>query len=217
MRGYFDNRFGKLEIITILGTFLFLPRNQFGNDMGILPEKIAQLAQQGRILAKLFDQNVTRAIQHRLDIRKPGLSVKVIFGFRFRRQCRIVIQCIGQWLQTGFARNLGPRATFGFVWQIQIFKRCFGRRLTNLPFQCRGQFFLLGDTLQNDGTAILQLTQIQQPFLQFTQLYVVQSASHLFAVTGDKWHRCAVIQQCNGSGNLLCSGANFVCYLVKHY
>src|SRR5690554_3682091 len=40
VRGYFANRFRELEIVTILGAFLLLAFDQFGNDVRRVPEKV---------------------------------------------------------------------------------------------------------------------------------------------------------------------------------
>src|SRR5690554_5750824 len=67
MRGNLVEGFGELEVVAILGAFVFLAWHDGGDDLRLLPEILTQLAQQFGVLAELLDQDVSGAIEHRLD------------------------------------------------------------------------------------------------------------------------------------------------------
>ena len=206
-RNFFQS-FGELEVIAILGTFLFLARHQLGNHLRLLPEELPQLPQQSGVFTELFDQDVPRAVEHCLDIGEAGIGIQEGFGLLLGVALRLGVEQVRQRLNACLAGNLSLGATLGLVRQIEIFELGLGAHCANLPLQFRRQFLLFLDALEDGVTPLFEFAQIVQTLLQLAQLRVIQPPCDFLAIAGDKGHRGAFIEQGNGGFYLGGTGGN---------
>ena len=213
--------FRMVEVVRKFRTHLFLALVHLGGDQRLGLHKLAQAAQQSGVFAQLLGQNIARAGQ-RILFGLDGFG-QIPFGQR-HGLCRTIRQNrTQQRLQPVFTRDHRLGAPFGFERQVQILKHRFGVRPGNVAGQRVGQFALACDFGQDAGAALFEIAQVVQTFGQLAQLRVVQPACHLFAVTRDKGHRVAAIQQGNGrrhlfgprvdvggdgTGNAICNGGH---------
>ena len=193
----------------------FFARDYGGCQKTLLLHARAQLGQQFCGLRKTFGQNVARAFKcgfgvgdiDRFDIASSRFYVQVFGGFDLRVERGVGKQCIGQRLQPGFARDLCFGAALGLIRQIQVFQHLLGGGGLHREFQRVGELALFGNRREYRGATVFQLTQIAEPLFQITQMRVVEIAGDLFAITRDKRHGCAFVEQCNGGGHLIGTNA----------
>ena len=145
-------------------------------------------------------QNVAYPVQHSLrggEVIALLVLLKLHIGRCFvqRHPHRVGKQRIGQRLQAGFTGDLALGAALLLVGQVQIFQVLFGGGLLQGGAQFGRQLALFVNAFQHGLAPLSQLAQVTQPVLKFTQLNVVQAAGSLFAVTGNKRHGCAAVQQ----------------------
>jgi len=141
--------------------------------------------------------------------RRLGGQVEIFFGFLFGAQRRVIHQRIGQGFQTCFTRHLRLGAALGLIGQIQILQTLLGLRSGNVSGQLRRELALLFNALVNRAAASFQFAQIRQALIQQAQLRVVEIAGRFLAITGDKRHGRAFVQQLYGRSDLRWTGVEF--------
>ena len=201
--------FAVVEIVAELGAVFFLAVDDFGLDVALVPEEGAQAGEQLGVFGEALHEDLFGTVQGVLGGGNLVFLVQVAGGQCFRLLGRIIHQAVCQRLQTGFAGNLGAGATLGLVGQVEIFQPGLGVGSLDRLFQFRGELFLFGDAFQDGLTALFHLAQITQPFFQVTQLGVVQTASYLFTVTGDKGDGGAFVEQGDGGVDLAFLATDF--------
>ena len=200
--GYFLDQLVVLEIVLELGAFVFLALDQTGAHLPVLPEVIAQLADQAGVLGEPLHQDGPGAVQRRLGVSHALIGVDIAGGFAVRVQRRVVEQRIGQRFQTGFDGDLALGAALGFVGQVEVFEFGLGVGALDGAGQFIVQLALLVDAGQDGSAPVFQLAQVAQPVFQVAQLAVVQTAGHFLSITTDKRHGSAFIKQCDGRADL---------------
>ncbi len=141
--------------------------------------------------------------------RRLGGQVEIFSGLLFRTQRRVIHQGIGQGLQACFTRHLRLGAALGLIGQIQILQALLGLGSGNVSGQLRRELALRFNALLNRAAAIFQFTQIRQALVQEAQLRVVQVASSLLAVAGNKRHGGAFVNELDGGSHLGRTGVEF--------
>ncbi len=130
------------------------------DDQRVLAQIVAQLFQQRRILGKAFHENLPCTIERRLDVGHLLVRSDEARGLDFGVARRIVVQGVGQRLQSGLAGDLRLGAAFLLVGQIEIFEALLGFGVFDRRAQRRRQLALLIDTGEDGRTTLFQLTQI---------------------------------------------------------
>ena len=203
-------RFLVFEVVAELGALFFLAVGQLRLHLGLFPQEGAQPGEQLGVFREALHQNLLGAVQGVLGGGDLVLFVQVAGGGLLRILAGIVRQRVGERFQAGLAGDLRAGAALGLVRQVEVFQAGFGVRFLDRLFQFRGQFFLLGDALEDGLAALLQLAQIAQPLFQCAQLGIVQTAGHLLTVAGDERHRGAFVQQGHGGRHLPGLGVDFL-------
>jgi hypothetical protein len=116
-------------------------------------------------------------------------------GLGLRIEQRIGEQCLGQRIEPRFAGDLRARAAFRFVGQIQVFQHLLAVSTFNSGAQLVGHLALFVDARDDRRTAVFQFTQIQEPFLEVTQLRIVEVIGDFLAVTRDKRNSRAFVEE----------------------
>jgi hypothetical protein len=127
----------------------------------------------------------------------------------FRIQRWVCQQRLGQGRQPGFAGNLRLGAALWLVRQIQVFQQRFVVGVEDIVAQLWREFALLVNRFEDHLAPVFQLAQVTQTFFQIAQLRIVQPAGHFLAVTGDKRHGGAFVEQGDGGNNLSRASAEF--------
>ena len=201
--------FPVIEIVGELGAALFLFRRHLRANHGVFPAVVAKPSHQVRIFREFLGQDGLGAILgsgrvlHALVGRHERGSRLLRIGVRLRQQFA------GEGLQAGLPGDLALGAPLLLVRQIQVFQALLGVRLQNGLLQLGREFALFLDLLEDRGAALVHLPEVDQPLFQFPQLGVVQSAGHLFPVTGDEGHGGAFVQQRDGGLHLLRADGEF--------
>ena len=115
---------------------------------------------------------------------------------------RVCHQRVRQWLQPRFKGDLRLGPPLGLVGQVEILQPVLGVGFPQCLLQCRRQFVLLGNRLEDGEPALVQLSQVAQALIEVTHLRVVQSAGDFLPVARDEGHRGAFIQQSDGGTDL---------------
>ena len=155
-----------VEVVAELGTFIFLAVHHGDLELPLLPDKVTQLTQEFRILGKAFHQNVAGTIKRGLGVGNTGLIIDIAFRCALWLQRGVVIQGIGQGLQTGFTGNLRFGSALGLIRQVEVFEAVLGVRRIDAGTQLIGQLALLLNAVEDRGTTVFQLTQITQAVFQ---------------------------------------------------
>ena len=206
-----------IEIVAEFGYFgvgfVFACR-QLALQQPFLPKPFAQALHQCGIFSPAFAQNIAHAIKH------SGNGGEVFTRFAFFGFDKSLRLCggvergvgpeqVGQWLYAKFSGNLPFGAALGLVGQIQVFQLLLGGRSSNGCLQLGCEFALLGNAFDDGSAALIQLTQVTKPSLQFTQLNIVKPASGFFAITGNKRHSGSAVKQINSGLHLAGLHAQF--------
>ena len=170
---------------------------------------MTQFGQQVGVFSEAFHQDVLGTVEGGFGVFYAFVGADVSGGFGVRVEGRIIEQRIGERFEAGFDGDLAFGAALGFIGQIQVFEAGFAVGGQQFALQLRGQFALLLNAFEDGGTTVFHLAQVAQALFQIAQLGVVQCAGDLFAVTGNKRHGGAFIQQGNGSRYLLRADAQF--------
>ena len=145
VRGHGFNRLGEVEPVAELGAFRFLAFHDGRPQQAVFLQVFAQLAEQFGIFGKFFHQDLAGAVEDGLGVGETGVGVEEFFGFRFRRQGRVLQQRQGQRLDAGFAGDLCLGAAFLLVGQVEVFEALLGLGILDLGLEFRRQLALLFD------------------------------------------------------------------------
>ncbi len=216
MRRHLGDGLAVVEIVRELAAFRFLAFDHTGHQDAALPEIVAQLARQFGILGEAFHQDLARPFERGGRVGDPFRRVDEIRGADLGDQGWIAEQGIRQRLQPGLAGDHRLGAALLLVGQIEVFEPLLGRGGQDLGVQFGGQLALLLDALEHRDPPLGQFAQIPEPFLQMTQLDIVETAGGLLAVTGDKGHGRALVQQSDGRLHLGRAGGDFLTDGLNH-
>ena len=136
-----------------------------------------------------------------------------------KRQCRIFRVADSQFLRANEIRqrlqpplpgdgSLGP--AFRLVGEIKVLQFRFLPGRLNACSQFRRQFSLFLYGFEDGDFPFFQFPEIGEPFLYFTNLYLVEFAGLLLPITGDKGHRRSFAQQFHGMVDLKWLEAGFL-------
>ena len=203
VRRNLSQRFNVVEVIPELGAFVFLAFHHSDFQLAFLPDEIAQGAKQLGIFGKTLHQNVAGTVQSGFDILNAGFRIEVTGSDGFRILGGIVVEGIGQRLQTCFPGNLRLGAALGLVGQVKIFQAVLGVGSFDGGPQLVGQLALFLNAVEDGAPAVFQLTQVAQPLFQGPQLAIVQGTRYFFSVASNKGNGSAFIKKGNGGINLL--------------
>ncbi len=216
MRRHLGDRLAVIEIVRELAAFRFLAFDHTGHQDAALPEIVAQLTRQFGILGEALHQDLSCPFERGGRVGDPSRGIHEVRGADLGDQGRIAEQRIRQRLQPGLAGDQRLGATLLLVGQIEVFKPLLGLGGQDLGVQLGGQLALLLDTLEHRDPAFAQLAQIAEPLLQMTQLDIVETASGLLAIAGDKGHGRALVQQSDGRLHLSRTGGDFLTDGLDH-
>ena len=223
VRGHAANRLVVSKVVAKLGhlglVFVFA-LNALALQQALVPQPGAQVLHHGRRLRPALAQQITHAVQHQGHGREIGLFVFAIdcrahghqIGQRLvcGHQFGVGKQRIGQRLQPGFARQLPLGAALELEGQVNIFQLLLGDGGLDGGHQGRRELALFVNRLGHHQAPVAQLAQIGQTRLQLAQLNVVQPVGHLFAVTGNKRHGGAPVEQGHGGLDLARTNSDFL-------
>ena len=178
---------------------------------------IAHPCQQRRIFGEALHQNLFGTFEggfhvrhHRvLFFRFKRLGSQEFLRFDFRREQRIGEQRVSKRFQPRLARDHRFGAALLLVRQVQILQRGFVFRRRDLRLQFIGKLALRGNIVQNRAATFFQFAQITQPLVEQAQLNIVEPTGGFFAIARDERYRSALIEQCDGGGNLRRFGGEF--------
>ena len=97
--------------------------------------------------------------------------------------------------EPGFAGDLRARAAFRLVGQIQVFQHLLAVGAFDSGAQLVGHLALFVDARDDRRAPVFQFAQIQEPFLEITQLRVVEIVGHFLAVARDKRNSRAFVEE----------------------
>ena len=206
-----------LEVVLEFGPFLLLACHHAGAQGGVLPHIVPQLLKEIRLLGEALHQDVAGTVEGGLVVADPLLGVEETGRLLFGIFHRVAQQQVCQWFQPRLDGHLPLGAALGFVGEVEIFQPGLAVGLVQLAGQLGGQLALLFDGAQDHLAAIRQFAQVTEAALQGAQLAVVQTASHLFAVTGDEGDGGAFVQQANGGLHLFRAGIQLTGNLMFYY
>ena len=103
----------------------------------------------------------------------------------------------------------GPGFPLLLVGAVKVFDPLKHVGFQYLRFQLIRQLALLVDEPDDLVLALIQVSQVGQPFVKLPQHLVVQSAGGLFSVPGDKGDGAALVQQLDGIRRLLFANPEF--------
>ena len=205
------------EVVLELGPFLLLAGHHAGTQGGVLPQVVPQLLKEIGLLGEALHQDVAGTVEGGLAVGDPLLGIEEANRLLLGILHGVTQQQIRQWLQPRLDGHLPLGAALGLVGEVEVFQTGLAVGLVQLAGQLGGQFALLFDGAQDHLAAIRQFTQVAEAALQGTQLAVVQTAGHLFAVTGDEGNGRAFVQQANGCLHLFRAGIQLTGDLMFYY
>jgi hypothetical protein len=155
-----------------------------------------RLAQIGRLGDRLGD-DVARAVERLLRRVDALLGVDERRGQRFERQLARDLrpEVIGQRFEALLARDGRLRAALRLVGQVEIFELALVERLLDARFQFVGELALLGDGGENRLAPVGEFAEVAELLFDVADLDLVEIARGFLAVTGDKRHGAALVEQ----------------------
>ena len=130
------------------------------------PERLAQRADQIRVLGEALHQNGARAFQRRLDGRDILVCVDEGRRLRFWILLRRGEQRVGERRQAAFDGDLRLGAPLGFERKINVLQARLVVGVQNQRAKLVVEFALRLDRFENDLAALLQLAQIAQSLVE---------------------------------------------------
>jgi len=185
----------ELEVVGELGHGLLHAVPDPGHQPAPCPHPLAQHADQVRVLGEPLGQDRLRSGQRRGAVGDTKPRVGERDGAGRRIGGRIAEQQVGQRFQAGLASYLRPGPALGLVGEVDVFQARLRIGGHDLVGQRIVELALGADRLEDGAAALLELAQVAQPFLERTQLRVVQRPGRLLAVAGDERHRRAAVEQ----------------------
>jgi hypothetical protein len=115
MRGDLADRLDVVEVVAELGAFVLLAGDHLGANLPLVPQPIAQLADQGGILGDGLHQDRAGTVERGAHVGHALVGVDEIGGEAFRIARGVFTQRQRQRLQPGFAGDLCLGAALGLV------------------------------------------------------------------------------------------------------
>ncbi len=196
------HEFSGVEIVGELGALFFLAGHDSGLPLAAFPHHLAQPADQFRILGELLHENPARAFKGSRHVGNPLLCVHIGGRYSFGILRRVLPQPESQRLEAGFARHLPFRAALGLVGEVEILQPGLGVGVANQCGELRRQLALFLDALEDRGAAIFEIAQVAEPFLERTQLDIVEAAGGFLTVTRDERDSGLVVEERDGGVDL---------------
>ena len=207
VRGTSLQRLAEVEIILVLGSFLFLALHHFGSDDGLSGELVAELVARTLVLAHLFGDDVAGTLQGIVFI----LHLSFNEGTHTGHQVVFPLhhQDSGQWFQAFLTGSLGTGFPLGFVGEVDVFQLGGIPASLDALLQLVGQFALFLDGLQDGLLALGHFAQLVVAFLDFSDLHFIQSACRFLAVAADEGYGGSPVEQ--GESVFYLSHGNIEC------
>ena len=170
----------------------------FGNEKSVFHRQRADLTAVIRIVGDILGDDIAGTGQSGFSVGHALFLINILLcsllqggsiGFFLgHKQCR-------QRLQSPLTGNGGSRLPLGAEGTVDVVDLRQGGGRRHSSFDLLRQFALLADEGQNFLPTLLQIPQIGKTLCQGAKLIVVQTAGGFLAVTGNKRHGIAVIQQ----------------------
>ncbi|BAS13747.1 hypothetical protein AHiyo8_20500 [Arthrobacter sp. Hiyo8] len=125
------------------------------------------------------------------------LSVEILGRLTLRLQLRVREKRISKRLEAGLAGDLRFGAALGFEGQVDVLEPGLGIGADDGGLQFRSQLALGGNRLKDRSTAVLQVPQVPEPFLELAQLGVIERPGDFLAVPGDERDGGSGVKQFN--------------------
>ncbi len=166
MRGNLADGFDVVEIVAELRAFVLLAFDHLGADLALVPQPVAQFAEQAGIFGDAFHQDRAGAVERGAHVRHALFGVDEGFGHGFGRLAGVFAQAHRERLQASFTRNLRLGATLGLVRQVEIFQARLGVSGEEVTLQRIGHLALFIDAGEDRAAAFLQLAQVAQALFE---------------------------------------------------
>ena len=150
VRGQPRERLAELEVVGELRALLLLALADPGGQRAAGGHRLAQLAEQVRVLGEPLDQDGAGAVQGGGRVGDALVRVDEVRGRALRVAGGVAEQQVGQRLQAGLAGDLRLGAPLRLVGQVEVFQPGLGVGRADLGFELVGQLALGGDLL--DGS-----------------------------------------------------------------
>lgn len=182
--------------VFLVGLLGLLLRQQLAFLQGLFANPLPDL----RVVSNVLSHNVHRALERLLCRLDAFFGIDILRRFLLKLprlwQCQ---QILGERLQPFFLGHRRTGAALLLVGAVQILYLLQLHRSFDRCLQLIRQFSLLLDQPQDLFLAYRQIAQIAKPLFNRPNLRFIQLARHLFAVTSDKRHRIALVQQSDGA------------------
>ena len=213
-------RFAEVEVILVLGRFLFLALHHLRGDDGLAGELVSDLVSRTLVFVHLFGNDVAGTFQgiffvlHFTFHKGTDTGHEVVFALHH--------QDGGQWLQSLLTGCFGTGLALRFVRQVDVLQ--FGGIPTSLDtfLQLGGQLALFLDGLEDGLLALGCFGELVVSLLDFAYLHFIQSAGRFLSVSADEGYGGSPVQQGEGIvylsfGNVQCRCYHFIEYLHKSF
>ena len=135
-------RLAELEVVGELGSLLLLALPHLGGEGAAGGHRLAQLAEQVRVLGEPLDQDGAGAFEGGVRVRDASVGIDEVRGLALRIAGRIAEQEVGQRLQAGLAGDLRLGPPFRLVGQVEILQPGLGVGGADLLLELVGQLAL---------------------------------------------------------------------------
>ena len=142
VRGQPRERLAELEVVGELGALLLLALPHLGGEGAAGGHRLAQLAEQVRVLGEPLDQDGAGAFEGGVRVRDASIGIDEVRGLALRITGRIAEQEVGQRLQAGLAGDLRLGPPFRLVGQVEILQPGLGVGGADLLLELVGQLAL---------------------------------------------------------------------------
>ncbi len=197
MRGQLGERFRELEVVGELRAVVLLAGPHGGTHLAARPHRLAELADEVRVLGEAFDEDGARTVEL-----LGGVSGGVGGGVADER--------VGDRFVTGLARDLRLGAPLRLERQVDVLEPRLGVGEHDLSAQRVVELALRLDRFEDRDTALVEFTQIAEAFLEGAQLGVVEPAGRLLTVARDERHGRAAVEQSHGRSDLVFADVEFL-------
>ena len=201
------------ERLRVLGLLAVFVGGEFRLQRACLPELLAQLLAELRVLADDFGNDVARACEGVFGgfdaffcVNEGGRGRERRAALHFLRHHRV-----GERPESFFACHLRPRAALLLVWQIEVFELLELCRALDGGAKLRRQLALLVDFLRDFLLPLREAAQVVEPLCERPQLLVLERSRRLLAVARDERHRIAVVEELDRLCHLLPPHAELAC------
>ena len=202
VRGQPRERLAELEVVGELGALGLLALAHLRDERAAGGHRLAQLAEQVRVLGEPLDQDGAGAFESGDRVRDALIGVDEVRGRLLGVVGRFAEQQVGQRLQACLAGDLRLSTPFRLVGQVEILQPGLGAGGADLRFELFGELALGLDLLKDRFPALVEFAQVAQPLLERAELRVVERAGGFLAVPGDERHGSAAVEQLDRGADL---------------